>query len=115
MSEDVQAHVRTYLKVGGALGVLTVLTVVVSYIDFWGVPFAVFVALVIAATKGSLVVSFFMHLVEEKKMIVATLVLTVFFFFVLIFLPLLGHADRHGEYYTLPNADAPAAAPAAGH
>lgn len=115
MSEDVQAHVRTYLKVGGALGVLTVLTVVVSYIDFWGVPFAVFVALVIAGTKGSLVVSFFMHLVEEKKMIVATLVLTVFFFIVLIFLPLLGHADRHGEYYTLPNADAPAAAPAAGH
>lgn len=115
MSEDVQAHVRTYLKVGGALGVLTVLTVAVSFVDFWGVPFAVFVALVIAATKGSLVVSFFMHLVEEKKMIVATLVLTVFFFIVLIFLPLLGHADRHGEYYTLPNADAPAAAPAAGH
>lgn len=115
MSEDVQSHVRTYLKVGGALAVLTVLTVAVSYIDFWGVPFAVFVALVIATTKGSLVVSFFMHLVEEKKMILATLVLTVFFFIVLIFLPLLGHADLHGEYYTLPNADAPAVAPAAGH
>ena len=48
-------------------------------------------------------------------MILATLVLTVFFFIVLIFLPLLGHADRHGEYYTLPNANAPAAAPGAGH
>ncbi|MYH29394.1 MAG: hypothetical protein F4137_11180 [Acidobacteria bacterium] len=115
MSEDVQAHIKTYMKVGGALAVLTVLTVAVSYIDFWGVPFAVFVALVIAGTKGSLVVSFFMHLIEEKKMILATLVLTVFFFIVLIFLPLLGHADRHGEYYTLPNANAPAAAPAAGH
>ena len=115
MSEDVQAHIKTYMKVGGALAVLTALTVIVSYIDFWGVPFAVFVALVIAATKGSLVVSFFMHLIEEKKMILATLVLTVFFFIVLIFLPLLGHADRHGEYYTLPNADAPTAAPAAGH
>ena len=115
MSEDVQAHIKTYMKVGGALAVLTVITVAVSYIDFWGVPFAVFVALVIAGTKGSLVVSFFMHLIEEKKMILATLVLTVFFFIVLIFLPLLGHADRHGEYYTLPNAAAPAAAPAAGH
>ena len=114
MSEDVQAHIKTYMKVGGALAVLTVITVAVSYIDFWGVPFAVFVALVIAGTKGSLVVSFFMHLIEEKKMIYATLVLTVIFFVVLIFLPLLGHADRHGEYFTLPNADAPAAA-AAGH
>lgn len=114
MSEDVQAHVRTYLKVAGALAVLTVLTVAVSYIDFWGVPIAVVVALVIAGTKGSLVVSFFMHLIEERMMIYATLLLTVFFFFVLIFIPLLGHADRHGEYYTLPNANAPAAE-AAGH
>ena len=87
MSEDVQAHIRTYMKVGGALAVLTVITVAVSYIDFWGVPFAVFVALVIAATKGSLVVSFFMHLIEEKKMIYAALVLTVVFFIALIFLP----------------------------
>ena len=115
MSEDVQAHVRSYLKIGGALGVLTAVTVAVSYIDFWGVPVAVVVALVIAATKGSLVVSFFMHLIGEKKMIYAALLLTVFFFFALIFLPLLGHADKQGEYYTLPNANAPAAAPAAGH
>ena len=113
MSEDVQAHIRTYLKVGGALAVLTVLTVAVSYIDFWGVPVAVVVALIIAGTKGSLVASFFMHLIEEKKMILATLVLTMFFFIVLIFLPLLGHADKQGEYYTIPNANAPAAA--AGH
>ena len=114
MSQDVQEHVRTYRKIGAALGVLTVLTVAVSYIDFWGVPVAVTVALIIAATKGSLVVSFFMHLVEEKMTIVATLLLTVFFFFLLIFLPLLGHADKQGEYYTIPNADATAAA-AAGH
>ena len=115
MSEDVQAHVRTYLKIGAALGVLTALTVAVSYIDFWGVPIAVVVALIIAATKGSLVVSVFMHLIEEKKMILATLALTAFFFVLLIFLPLLGHADKQGEYYTLPNANAPVAAPAAGH
>ena len=115
MSEDVQGHIRTYLRVGGALAVLTVITVAVSYIDFWGVPVAVVVALIIAGTKGSLVVSFFMHLIEEKKMILATLVLTMFFFIVLIFLPLLGHADKHGEYYTIPNANAPAAAQAAGH
>ena len=115
MSEDVHAHVRTYWWIGGTLGILTALTVAVSFIDFWGVPVAVVVALVIAVTKGSLVASFFMHLLGEKKMIFAALVLTVVFFAALIFLPLLGHADKVGEYYTLPNANAPAAAPAAGH
>ena len=113
MSEDVQAHIRTYMKVAAALGGLTVLTVMVSYVDFWGVPIAVIVALIIAGTKGSLVASFFMHLIGEKKMIYWSLILTVIFFLVLIFLPLLGHADRVGEYYTVPNANAPApAAPA---
>ena len=108
MSEDVQAHIRTYMKVGAALAVLTVLTVAVSYLPF-GVPLAVTVALIIAATKGSLVVSFFMHLIEEKRGIYATLLLTAFFFIVLLFIPLLGHADKVGEYYTVPNANAPAA------
>ena len=114
MSEDVQAHIRTYMKVAAALAVLTLVTVLVSYAPF-GVPLAVTVALVIAATKGSLVASFFMHLVDENRAIYATLLLTTFFFFVLIFIPLLGHADRQGEYYTVPNADAPAAAHGAGH
>ncbi len=113
MSEDVQAHIRIYMKVAGALGVLTAVTVAISYIDFWGVPIAVIVALVIAATKGSLVASFFMHLIGERKMIYWSLLLTVVFFLGLIFLPLLGHADKLGEYYTVPNANAPApAAPA---
>ncbi|MXY23378.1 MAG: hypothetical protein F4Y45_02500 [Acidobacteria bacterium] len=113
MSEDVQAHIRTYMKVAIALAVLTVVTVLVSYIDFWGVPIAVIVALIIATTKGSLVVSFFMHLIGERKLIYWSLLLTVLFFLVLIFLPLLGHADKVGEYYTVPNANAPApAAPA---
>ncbi|MXZ69985.1 MAG: hypothetical protein F4Z04_00550 [Acidobacteria bacterium] len=113
MSEDVHAHIRTYMKVAAALGVLTVITVAVSYIDFWGVPIAVIVALIIAGTKGSLVVSFFMHLIGERKLIYWSLLLTVLFFLVLIFLPLLGHADKVGEYYTVPNANAPApAAPA---
>ncbi len=113
MSEDVHSHIRTYMKVAGALAVLTTVTVAVSYIDFWGVPIAVIVALIIAATKGSLVASFFMHLIGEQKMIYWALMLTVVFFLALIFLPLLGHADRQGEYYTVPNASAPApAAPA---
>lgn len=114
MSDDVRHHIETYKKVGLALAGLTFLTVAVSYLPF-GVPLAVTIALVIAAAKGSLVVSFFMHLIEEKKAIMATLLLTVFFFLVLIFIPLLGHADRVGSYFTMPNADAPAAPMPAAH
>lgn len=108
MSEDVQAHIRTYMKVGISLLVLTVVTVAVSYLPF-GVPVAVTVALIIAIFKGSLVASFFMHLIEEKKVIFAVLMVTVVFFFVMLFIPLMGNADKVGEFFTLPNADAPAA------
>ena len=119
MSDDVHHHIQIYKKVGISLGVLTVVTVAVSYVDFT-VPLAITVALIIAATKGSLVASFFMHLLEEKKVvplskwgfgaILGTLALTAFFFLVLIFIPTFGHADKVGEYFTLPNANAPAAA-----
>ena len=117
MSNNVRHHIEIYKKVGMTLGVLTVVTVLVSYVDF-AVPIAITVALIIAATKGSLVVSCFMHLLEEKKVvplskwgfgaILGTLMLTAFFFLVLIFIPLLGHADRVGNYFALPNANAPA-------
>ena len=66
MSEDVQAHIRTYMKVGVSLLVLTVVTVAVSYLPF-GVPLAVTIALIIAVFKGSLVASFFMHLIGETE------------------------------------------------
>ena len=111
MSEDVREHIKLYYKIGAALLVLTVVTVGVSYIDF-AVPLTVFVALVIAVTKGSLVASYFMHLIGERKSIYAALLLTAFFFFVLMFIPILGHSDTFGEYKTLPNANAPVAAEA---
>ena len=106
MSDDVQHHIQNYKKVGMTLGVLTVVTVGVSYIDF-AVPLAITVALIIAATKASLVASFFMHLIEEKKVvpiskwgfgtILATLAVTALFFLVVIFIPIFGHADRVGS------------------
>jgi caa(3)-type oxidase subunit IV len=107
-AEHVRQHIKLYWKIGIALLVLTVVTVAVSYIEF-AVPLAILVALIIAATKGSLVASYFMHLVGERKAIVATLLLTVFFFIVLIFIPILGHTNTYGVYKTTPNANAPAA------
>ena len=96
------------MKVGAALLVLTVVTVSVSYLPF-GVPLAVTVALALALFKGSLVASVFMHLVGERKAIFAVLAVTVVYFFVMLFIPLMGNADKVGEYFALPNADAPAA------
>ena len=114
MSEDVQNHIKTYKKVGIALMILTVVTVLVSYLPL-GVPLAITVALIVAITKGSLVVSFFMHLLEEKPAITAMLLLTVIFFFVMMFIPIFHHADRLGVYFTLPNANAPAVDHSAEH
>ena len=101
--------------IGGTLLLLTVVTVVVSYVDF-AVPLAVTVALIIAITKGSLVASYFMHLIGERRGIYAALILTAVFFVMMMSIPSLGHVDKVGEYFTLANADAAtAAATAAAH
>jgi cytochrome c oxidase subunit 4 len=55
-----------YFKVWGALVLLTVLTVSVSYLDMKHVR--VLTALLIATFKGSLVVLYFMHIRFEERM-----------------------------------------------
>ena len=105
MSEDVRQHIKLYWKIGAALLVLTAVTVAVSYVEF-AVPMTIFVALVIAATKGSLVASYFMHLIGERRSIHAALLLAAFFCILLIFIPILGHTDTYGERKTVPNANA---------
>lgn len=55
----------TYLKVAGALFVLTVITVAVSQVDFG--PWNLVVAMIIASTKAVLVALFFMHLLYDNK------------------------------------------------
>ena len=109
MSEDVQAHIQLYKKIGAALMVLTVVTVLASFLPV-GIALGVVVALIIATVKGSLVASYFMHLVGERKSIYFTLLLTGFFFLVLIFIPLLGHSNTYGRKMVVPNADAAVAA-----
>ncbi len=124
MSDHIQHHIAVYKKVAAALAVLTTLTVGVSYLDV-AVPLAVTIALVIAATKGSLVLSFFMHLIEEKKpvplsrggigLIIGSLLVTALFFLVIIFIPVMGHSDKVGTYFSLPNANAPTVETPAAH
>ena len=91
-AEDVKRHVRGYISVFVALMALTVITVTVSYLHL-NITAAIIVALVIASIKGTLVASYFMHLISEKKIILAVLAITVIFFIGMMFLPLLGHSD----------------------
>jgi len=89
---DIDRHVRVYITVFVALMALTIITVAISRLHLRE-PIAVTVALLVAIIKGSLVASYFMHLISEKKLIYAVLVLTTFFFAVLLALPVVTHSD----------------------
>lgn len=92
-THDIQAHVRTYYKIFGALMVLTLVTVGVSYLHMPVLP-AVIVALVIATFKASLVATYFMHLKGEAKIVYWSLYLTAVFFVLLFALPMWTEGDH---------------------
>lgn len=86
---DIQKHVRIYIAVFIALAVLTVLTV---YAASWKVAVVghLLIAMTIAVVKGSLVASFFMHLIYDRRFaIYGLLILSAVFFVVLMLLPVL--------------------------
>ena len=89
----VQKSVRSYITVFVMLMMFTIITVAVSRFHF-AVPIAISIAILIAATKGSMVGTVFMHLSREKQAIYGTILLTFLFFFLLLFLPLLSYIDR---------------------
>lgn len=91
-AEDVRKSIRSYMLVFGALAVLTVITVAVSWLKV-SVAVGIFIALVIASVKGSLVASVFMHLLHEKAVLFWVLVLTAFFFLLLILLPVIQSSE----------------------
>jgi cytochrome c oxidase subunit 4 len=91
--DDIRSHVKTYYMIFGALMVLTIITVGVSYLEL-ATPLAVTVALIVAGIKGSLVAMYFMHLLHERKVIYWVLILTVVFFVFLMFVPLFTNLDR---------------------
>src|SRR5260370_41542762 len=92
---EVKKTVRTYLTVGVALLVFTAITVAANQLHF-AVPVAITVALIIAATKGSMVAAVFMHLSHEKRWIYGALILTVVFFIVLMSVPFFTISDTIG-------------------
>ena len=84
-TQDIKNEINSYIKVFGALAVLTVVTVAVASLKF-SIGLAVLVAMVIATVKGSLVASFFMHLAHEKKLIYLLLFITLVFLTSLLFI-----------------------------
>jgi caa(3)-type oxidase subunit IV len=93
------------MMIGAALFVFTGITVAVNQVHL-AVPLAITVALIIAATKGSMVASVFMHLSHERRWIYGALILTVIGFFVLLAVPVLTINDTIG---TPIRVEAPAA------
>ncbi len=84
--EVIRKQVRTYIMVFVSLMALTLITVGISTLHLSVGP-AIILALIVATIKGSLVASYFMHLISERKIIYATLLLTVVFFALLMTLP----------------------------
>ena len=113
-AEEVQQHIKTYLMIGGALLVATVITVAVSYVHL-GTAGNIALALIIATIKASLVAAIFMHLNHEKAWIYGSLVLTVMFFAVLMLIPFFTISDTFGEHRPAITVHEAPAGEAAGH
>ena len=76
-SKDIKKEINQYIRIFFALGVLTVITVAIAYIDVGKMWIAVLLAMIVASIKGTLVAGFFMLLFHEKKIIYLFLGITV--------------------------------------
>jgi len=81
-------HTKKYWVVFGSLLVLTTITVAIARVDL-AIFAAVAIAMVVAVTKGSLVVAYFMHLIGEQKTVYWILAVTAFCFAILMIVPFL--------------------------
>jgi len=100
---EIKKHVRSYVMIGIALLVFTVITVAVNQVHL-AVPLAITVALIIASMKGSMVAAVFMHLSHEKRWIYFALLLTVGGFVVLMTVPIFTTHDTIGTRIVVPHA-----------
>ena len=94
---SIEHHIQTYIRVFIALGILTIITVAVSYLEVSFIE-AFFLAITIASIKGSLVLGFFMHLISERAAIIWILIATTVAFIILMFIPLISVTDSTGLY-----------------
>lgn len=100
--EYLQKQSAMVWKIGGALILLTGLTVALQYVDFGGHTRNIVIGLLIAAFKSSLVALIFMHLKNERGLIYKFLIFTVVFAFGLFFLTYLAFIDPLQFKHFLP-------------
>ena len=86
-NEDFKQHIKVYVMVFVALGVLTLVTVAISYLEL-PTAAAITVAMIVATVKAGLVAGYFMHLLSEEKVILWLLALCAAFFLTLMLVPL---------------------------
>lgn len=97
MAETAKSHhrilpLRVYFGVAGALMILTVVTVAVSFVHLGSLN--IVIALLIAAVKATLVVLYFMHLRYEWGMHVIVLLVAVIFLAVFLTITMLDVSER---------------------
>ena len=97
----VKEHVRVYVMVFVALGVLTIVTVAISYLSL-PTPWAIALAMMVATVKSGLVAGYFMHLISEEKVILWLLLLCAAFVFS-VFAGPLGTETGLGPLWPLQN------------
>jgi cytochrome c oxidase subunit IV len=85
MQNEQQQHIMKYKTQAFVLLCLlglTGVTVGISFIDLG--PFNIWLALLIASLKGSLVLMFFMHLKYENRVLIFSFIGTIFFLSIMI-------------------------------
>ncbi|MEJ2054509.1 MAG: cytochrome C oxidase subunit IV family protein [Calditrichaceae bacterium] len=95
MSKNTTNHIiplRTYLMIGGALFILTIITVLVSYIHLGA--FNLVIAMLIATAKALLVALFFMHLLYDNKIFMTIFSIALIFVSVFIILTMFDTLNR---------------------
>jgi len=91
--EEIKKHQRLYLLIGAILFVMTVVTVLMSFVHLGSHSLNIVVGMIIAAFKSSLVILIFMHLSNERGIIYRFLLFTVIFVLGLMFLTLFAYWD----------------------
>ena len=96
-SKNIKEEINQYIKIFIALGVLTVITVGIAYIEVGKMWIAVLLAMIVATMKGTLLAGFFMHLFHEKKIIYLFLGITLVLLCALFFITFGSVYNQVGE------------------
>lgn len=100
MSSNTATHhilpLSIYLKIGIGLIILTGITVFIASLDFG--PYNLLIAMIIAATKASLVALFFMHLKYDNKLYSIVFIIGVFCLAVFIIITMFDTLRRDDIY-----------------